>query len=47
MVSWGQQMLSVRIAKFSSHIFPIEVMQRYQLDHRHDGAEHNEARAEH
>jgi hypothetical protein len=24
----------------------IEVVQRYQLNHRHDGAEHNEARAE-
>jgi hypothetical protein len=24
----------------------IEVIQRYQLNHSHDGAEHNEARAE-
>lgn len=30
----------------TSSMHTIEVIQRYQLNHSHDGAEHNEARAE-
>lgn len=29
-----------------SYVLAIEVVQHYQLNHSHDGAEHNEARAE-
>jgi hypothetical protein len=31
---------------FTSSVRAIEVIQRYQFNHRHDGAEHNEARVE-
>lgn len=34
------------LTAFNSSARTVEVIQRYQLNHRHDGADHNEARAE-
>lgn len=44
--SWKPSLPDHNCSRYSSFASAIEVVQRYQLNHSHDGAEHNEARAE-